>query len=113
MPNVSVRTMGYRLILMLVLLMAGLNLSYGHTGHTKEHHQARAAVEAGLILPLKEVLLRIATQYPGEMVSVKYKQDDGRYDYKLKWLQPSGALIQIRVDAKTGDLMEVKGRNIE
>jgi len=65
------------------------------------------AIEAkrrGEILPLTQIL-DIAQQYaPGEVIEVKYKRGPL---YKIKMLQANGRVLEVKLDARTGDLIEL------
>lgn len=85
----------------------------GHTDGHKDHERARKALLSGEVLSLRQVLDRVAGEYPGEPVEIEFEQDDGIYVYEIKLLQPSGTILKMKVDARTGNVIKVKGRGIE
>ncbi|QCO56674.1 hypothetical protein EOK75_12685 (plasmid) [Pseudorhodobacter turbinis] len=70
---------------------------------------ARAAVARGEILPLSALLPRIAAEFPGEVLDIELDlDDDGRFEeYEFEILTPDGRLIEVDVDAATGEITEV------
>lgn len=76
----------------------------------RDHEQARAALAAGQILPLRTVLERIRQDYPGEALEVELEQESGRWVYKVKMLRPDGGVSKLRLDARDAALLGVGER---
>lgn len=75
-----------------------------------EQDRARAAVQAGKVLPLKTLLERLEREHPGQVLEVELEQDDGRWIYEIKLLQPGGRLVKLELDAASGVLLRRKER---
>lgn len=75
-----------------------------------EQDRARAAVQAGQVLPLKVVLERLAQEHPGQVLEVELEQDHGRWVYEIKLLQPGGRLVKLELDAASGVVLQRKER---
>jgi len=75
-----------------------------------EQDRARAAVQAGKVLPLKTLLERLEREHPGQVLEVEFEQDDGRWIYEIKLLQPGGRLVKLKLDAASGALLQRKER---
>jgi uncharacterized membrane protein YkoI len=75
-----------------------------------EQDRARAAVQAGKVLPLKTLLERLEREHPGQVLEVELEQDDGRWVYEIKLLQPGGRLVKLELDAASGALLQRKER---
>lgn len=77
-------------------------------GH--QHDEARAALQQGAILPIIEILKRVALEVPGEVIEVELErgdQDDGaRWIYELKIITPDGRRREVIVDGTNGRLLE-------
>jgi uncharacterized iron-regulated membrane protein len=73
-----------------------------------EQDRARAAVQAGKVLPLKTVLERLEREHPGQVLEVELEQDDGRWIYEIKLLQAGGRLVKLELDAATGAVLQRK-----
>lgn len=72
-------------------------------GDRDDHERARAAVEAGQILPLREILARVEREAPGTRVlEVELERRGPRWIYELRLLQPGGVMRKLRVDARNG-----------
>lgn len=76
-----------------------------------DQDRARAAVQAGKVLPLKAVLERLEREHPGQVLAVELEQDDdGRWIYEIKLLQPGGRLVRLELDAASAELLRRKER---
>lgn len=78
-----------------------------------DHERARQALEAGQVLPLRTVLDRIGTDYPGQIMEVELEREDGAWVYEIKLLRAGGALLKLEVDARDGNVRRVKQRDKE
>ena len=76
-----------------------------------DQDRARAAVQAGDVLPLKTVLERLERDHPGQVLEVELEQDGGRWIYEIKLLQPGGRLVKLELDAASGEVLRRKERS--
>lgn len=80
-----------------------------------DHDRARQATEAGEILPLRTILERVQRDYPGQVLDVELDRSDNhgpaRWIYKIKLLQGGGALVKLKVDARTGAVISQKSKD--
>ena len=76
-----------------------------------DHDRARAAVQSGQVLPLQTVLARLRLSHPGEVLEVELDDDHGRWRYEIKLLQAGGQLRKLKVDARSGELLQRPGRH--
>ena len=74
----------------------------------RDHDRARAALQAGEVLPLARVLEAVARSHPGDVLEVELERDDGRWIYELTVLQRDGALLKLEVDARTAEVLKRK-----
>jgi Peptidase propeptide and YPEB domain len=66
-----------------------------------EQNKAREEFKKGKIKKLSEVMAAVDKKYPGEIVSVKLKDDNRTPVYELKILSSDNRLRKIKVDART------------
>jgi uncharacterized membrane protein YkoI len=92
------------------LLLAGLTSPAAWGGEKRDHERARAAVQAGQVLPLTALLERLQQTHPGQVLELELERDDGRWIYEVKLLQADGQLLKLDVDAATGQVLKVKAR---
>ncbi|HEY9270734.1 MULTISPECIES: PepSY domain-containing protein [Achromobacter] len=78
-----------------------------------DHEQARQALQAGKVLPLRSVLDIVERDYPGQVVKVEFEEDDGEFIYEIRLLQGGGRLVKLKIDARDGKVLGVKGRDIQ
>ena len=76
-----------------------------------DHDQARAAVQAGEVLPLRTLLDRLEKSHPGQVLEVELERDDGGWIYEIKLLQAGGRLVKLKVDARSGELLSARARD--
>ena len=72
------------------------------------HELARQALEQGRVLPLRAVLEKIERDYQGQALKVEFEQDDGRFLYKIRLLQSDGRMVNLKVNAVDGKVLEIK-----
>ncbi|MBI3348805.1 MAG: PepSY domain-containing protein [Burkholderiales bacterium] len=75
-----------------------------------DHDRARAALRAGEVLSLQQVLEKVQHSHPGEVLEVELEREDGRWVYELKLLQSGGRLVRLDVDAKTAEILKSRQR---
>lgn len=78
-----------------------------------DHEQARQALQAGKVLPLRSVLDIVERDFPGQVVKVEFEEDDGIFLYEIRLLQPGGSLVKLKIDARDGTVLGMKGRDIQ
>lgn len=113
--SASTRSMGMRKLLCrtsrrvavvgaLVMGVATLALADG----ALDHERARAAMLAGEIRPLAEILQRVHPQLEGEMIAVELEHENDRWTYEIKLLQPDGRIVEWYVDARDATVLQRK-----
>lgn len=101
-----------RPFMLLFLLLSALVVSPGLLAGDKDHDRAREALEAGEILPLRTIIDRLDRDYPGQILEVELERDDGQWIYEVKLVRDKGAVIKLKLDARDGTLLGIKGRDI-
>lgn len=102
---------GRVLSLIVVLLLSGSpGASMADRGD--DHERARRALEAGEVLPLSRVLAHVERDYPGQVIEVELERDDGLWLYEVKLIRSGGAVIELKLDARSGELRRIKGRDV-
>lgn len=71
-----------------------------------EHEEARKALEQGLVRPLEEIIAEARKHVQGDLIEVELEREDGRYIYELEFIQPSGQIIELQLDAKSMAIIE-------
>lgn len=77
--------------------------------------RARAALEAGRILPLEKIVDAAKARTQGTILDVELDDDDDhlppgqtRWKYEVKALTPDGRVIELEYDAQSGALLREK-----
>lgn len=89
----------------------GLALTAAWAGGGHDHDRARAAVEAGEILPLPALLEQVQRTHPGQVLELELETQGGRWIYEMKLLQPDGRLLKLVVDARTAQVLKLKSKS--
>ena len=70
--------------------------------------RARRALDRGETLPMTELLARLKTQVYGEVVGVEFEREDGKWVYEFKVIDNRGRLLDVYVDAQTGEVLSTE-----
>lgn len=109
-PPVCVTRLPGRRALLVSVLLAGVAWPLARAGDRHDHERARAAVQAGEVLPLATVLERLQRTHPGQVLELELEREHERWVYDIKLLQPNGQLVKLRVDARTAQVLEARQR---
>jgi len=102
-------------LLLAVILLAGAGVPHvwadddDDDDDIGDHDRARAAMERGEILPLREIMERAETDYPGRLLEVELETKHGKFVYDIEILAADGRLIELLYDARDGALLRAKG----
>jgi len=98
-------------IIAVLLSVSAAGIVYGvrskNTGHRNEHnaHALQQSQQQGL-LPLAEILKKVQPRIQGELIETEFEIEDGVAVYEFKYISPSGKVLEIYVDAKTGKIIK-------
>lgn len=70
--------------------------------------RARAAVEAGEILPLQTIIGRQRTRLQGRILEVELEREDGRWVYEIELLLADGRKRELEIDATSARVLEIE-----
>ncbi|MGB8274183.1 MAG: PepSY domain-containing protein [Alphaproteobacteria bacterium] len=101
--------------LWIAILAGALGVSQGANAASPDHERARAALEAGEILPLQEILSKVDEQFEGRVIEVRLSDfEEGLHGwiYAITLLSPQDNVLILKVDAGTGVILKVVGHGI-
>ena len=88
--------------------------------HDSDHDLARAARQAGDIVPLQRILDTVNAQFDGVLLEVELEFEDDHdksrqpgWLYEVKMRTTPGAVIKLYYDARTGALTGTRGRGVD
>lgn len=96
-------------LLALSILPLGSQASPTMAQERRDHERARAALEAGQIRPLSDLLAEVERRFRGRVIEADLERDDAQWLYELKILPPNGRIFIIELDAATGTLVRSRG----
>ncbi|MEO8627780.1 MAG: PepSY domain-containing protein [Betaproteobacteria bacterium] len=73
-----------------------------------DHLIARKLRESGEILPLEKILQRARAAKPGQVIEAELESKKGRYVYEVEILDAAGQVWEVKLDAKTGELIKIE-----
>lgn len=91
------------------LLLAAAGAAPALGSERDDHNLARAAMESGQVLPLKTVLAQLERERPGTVLEVELERKASGWVYEIKQLEAGGQLARIKLDARTAQILDVKG----
>lgn len=101
----------------IVLALAMMLAAVGVAGaQTSDQERARAAMEAGEIVPLHDILAKVDKQFSGRVLDAKLTDlAEGLHGwiYAITFLTPQDNVLVLKVDAGTGVILQVEGHGIE
>jgi uncharacterized membrane protein YkoI len=77
------------------------------SGH--DHDRAERARARGEIRPLEEIMPFVRDRFTGEVAHIELERDQGLWIYEFKVIDRAGRLIEVKVNAKTGAVVEIEG----
>lgn len=78
-----------------------------------DHELATQAVSRGEFLPLDVILETVAKTVPGQLIELELELDDEIWVYEVEIKTPEGRLIEIDLNAATGEIIEVADGDID
>lgn len=90
----------------LVLCSGLLFLPYA-AGWADDVNTARDLVQQGKILPLARVLDMLESAHPGQVTEVELEYEDGLQVYEIDVITRDGRLIEVDMNAATGEIVDI------
>lgn len=78
----------------------------GALGDHLDHDSVKRLCDEGRILPMSELMRRVARIRPGHLLEAELDREDGRYVYEIRILDPAGRVHELELDAASGVLIE-------
>jgi len=97
-----------------LLLAAAFTLSVSlftvpHAAMADEDHvAARKLRDSGEILPLEKIAERARSARSGQILETELERKHGHYVYEVEILDEQGQVWELKLDARTGDLIEME-----
>lgn len=96
-------------VLAAAVLLVLLSSSAVRSSDRNDQERARAALQAGEIRPLAEILSDVERRYHGRVIETELDQEAGKWVYEFKLLPPTGRVFKLEVDAATGRVLQSEG----
>lgn len=94
-------------LLAVALLVLGLAAMSGPSS-AAPFVEDRVMAQAQGVQPLGRILRAIGQSYPGRALDAELLERAEPPVYRIKWLGEDGKVREVRVDARTGNILEVR-----
>ncbi|SIO47704.1 Peptidase propeptide and YPEB domain-containing protein [Rhodovulum sp. ES.010] len=72
----------------------------------RDHDRARRALERGEIRPLHRILPEVEDRFDARLLEVELEREEGRLVYEMELITRDGRLLEVLVDAASGQVLE-------
>ncbi|MDR4496290.1 MAG: PepSY domain-containing protein [Nitrospirales bacterium] len=62
------------------------------------------------VVPVERVFQQVKSEFEGIILELELEDEESQWIYEVKLLTPQGNVLKIEYDAKTMDLLKIKGR---
>lgn len=76
----------------------------------RDQERARGERSEGNILSYAEIVRAALGAVPGKVVDQELRRSGNRQVYRLKIMQDGGKIARVTLDARTGEILDVKGK---
>lgn len=70
--------------------------------------EARELKQSGKILSLEDIIARVQKDYPGQIIEIELDEEKDRFVYDIEVVGEEGVVIELRLDAATGEVLRYK-----
>ena len=99
--NAGMRLLAVALLVLGLAAMSGLSSAAPFV-------EDRVIAQAQGVQPLGRILRAIGQSYPGRALDAELLEGAEPPVYRIKWLGEDGKVRDVRVDARTGNILEVR-----
>lgn len=99
--NAGMRLLAVALLVLGLAAMSGLSSAAPFV-------EDRVMAQAQGVQPLGRILRAIGQSYPGRALDAELLEGAEPPVYRIKWLGEDGKVREVRVDARTGNILEVR-----
>ncbi len=99
-------------LMSLLLAVGSIGFNHALADDDVDWRQLHQDVQQGRIKSLSEILDALAKDWIGEVIDVDIEREDGRLIYEIELLGPQGQRAEFEIDAATGEILEIEGRNL-
>ncbi len=71
-------------------------------------NEVRQLRESGKILPMEEILTRVRSIQPGQVVEIELDREKGAYVYEVKVIDDKDTIHKLELDAGNGEVLRRK-----
>jgi len=70
--------------------------------------EARELKQSGQIMPLEDLIALVRKDYPGQIIQIELDEEKDRYVYEIEVVGEEGVVIELELDAATGEVLKYK-----
>lgn len=73
-----------------------------------DHEDARDALLQQQVVPLADIIPGLLAEFDARLLEAEFEREHGTYVYELELITESGRMIEVMVNAATGEILEVE-----
>ncbi len=100
------------LALLTLAVAAGVMIAGAPASAGEDSSRLRAAVQAGQIAPLENLLSAVRRDFNGQIIEIELESESIGLVYKVKLLGPQGHVSKLEYDARSLALLRTKGDGV-
>lgn len=70
--------------------------------------EARELKKTGEIMALESLIAQVRKDYPGQIIEIELDEEDDRYIYEIEVVNDDGVVIELEIDAASGEVLKYK-----
>lgn len=94
--------------ILFAFLLTGNLLGMNMINAEEDYQLAKKLRDKGEILPLEKILAFARAKKAGDVLETEFEKKDGRYIYEVEILDAKGQVWELKLDAKTGQLIKLE-----
>ncbi len=92
--------------IIVIILLWLISFNFAHA--EEDYALARKLRQQGQILSLERIFALALANQKGEIIEAEFEQKKGRYIYEIEILDANSQVWELKLDAKTGQLIEME-----
>ena len=85
---------------------AAIGPDFANADDRVKRSEVRELREAGKILPMEDILARVRSAQPGQVVEIELEREQGRLVYEVKLIDDADAIHKLELDAASGEVLK-------
>ena len=94
----------------ILALVSLISINVAHAERDDDSREVRKMVQAGKVMPLEQLLNKNRDRLQGRVLDLEMERERNRVVYEVKTLDAKGVVHKARIDAQTGEWIDMPAR---